>query len=193
MKTDYIHTAVKMLNEYLTSADMLVSTKDFLLKLKECLTEETQLEEEIKTQAPPQVIISCDASIKQNPGGPASVGVVIQVPGKKDLEFGRLTPSTTNNQAEYDAVYIGLTTLFDLNNNPGCPVEVRSDSQLVIKQLKKDIECKDKKLSKRRDLILELAATLPVPVIFEWRPRNSTKELERANHLAQDLLGVSRH
>ncbi len=185
-----------MLEEYMENNEMLVSTLDFLLKLREVLqgTEE-KTEEKVNTQAAPQVIISCDASIKQNPGGPASVGVVIQFPDpeKKDLEFARYSPATTNNQAEYDAVYIGLTSLMNLCNNPGCPVEVRSDSQLVIKQLKKEMECKDQKLAKKRDLILELIQALPVPILFEWRPRNSTKELLRANHLAQDLLGVSRH
>ncbi len=193
MSVDRSRLAIRMLNEFLKSADMLVSTKEFLLKLREALTDEEEQEELTNEQEEPRVIISCDASIKQNPGGPASVGVIIQVPGQKAISLAKGTPSTTNNQAEYDAVYTGLITLFNLINNPGIPVEVRSDSQLVIRQLKKEIECKDKKLAKKRDLILELLTVIPVPVIFEWRPRNSTKELLQANHLAQDLLGVARH
>lgn len=142
------------------------------------------------------VLISCDASIKKNPGGPSSVGIVIDMPTKdkeKRLEMAQMTPATSNNQAEYDAVYFGLTTLMSLKNNPGCEIEVRSDSQLVINQLNGEMKCHDKQLARRRDVILELVEVLPVPVRFVWRPRNSTPELELANFLAQDQLGVPRH
>ena len=194
MSTDRINIALEMIDGQLKK-DMLVSTKDFLLRLKECLTMEAQPEEEVTIPVTGErIIISCDASIKVNPGGPASVGVVIQNPKQKDLlQFAKATKATTNNQAEYDAVYTGLVSFVNLNNNPGMQIVVRSDSQLVIRQLKKEIQCQDKQLVKRRDLILELVDQLPVPVIFEWRPRNSTTELELANHLAQDLLGVPRH
>ena len=64
---------------------------------------------------------------------------------------------------------------------------------LIDEMEKKEIECHAEKLLNRRDQILDLLTTIPVPVIFVWKPRNSTKELERANHLCQDLLGVSRH
>lgn len=192
--------ASEMLAEFLKNNDMLVSTKNFLLKLQDVLKDTTEATEtEVTTSDEKKVIISCDASIKVNPGGPASVGFVIEIPGKygspqqPPIKGARPTPATTNNQAEYDAVYTGLVTLVNLVNNPGCPIEIRSDSQLVIRHLNGLAKCKDKKLLKRRDAIIELAKELPVPVIFAWRPRNSTKELELANNLAQDLLGVPRH
>ncbi len=192
MSSDRLKVIVEMIDKQLRS-DMLVSTKTFLMKLK-AVAEGKEIESvrEVKS-TPAKIIISGDASIKNNPGGPASVGIIIEIPGRPNMEIAQPTPATTNNQAEYDAVYMGLTTLINLINNPGLPIEVRSDSQLVIRQLKKEIECNDKKLQNRRDTILELVSTIPVPVTFEWRPRNSTKELELANHLAQDLLGVSRH
>jgi ribonuclease HI len=139
------------------------------------------------------VVISCDASIKENPGGPASVGVVIEYPHKPSYSFAQGTVATTSNQAEYDAVYIGLTTLMGLQNNPGCLLEVRSDSKLIVDQLNGDMRCNDANLQRRRDSILELASALPVPVKFMWRPRNSTPALMRANFLAQDKLEVPRH
>lgn len=139
------------------------------------------------------VIISCDASIKKNPGGPSSVGFVIQDKNKKPVGLAQLVPATTNNQAEYDAIYEGLKAFMGLNNNPGCEIEIRSDSQLVIKQLRGEMKCNDPQLEKRKEAIWELARALPVLVKFEWRPRNSTPELESANYLAQDLLDVPRH
>lgn len=140
-----------------------------------------------------KIIMSCDASIKVNPGGPSAVGAVVEFPNGEKLELSQGSNSTTNNQAEYDAIYFGLTTLMNLHNNPGVPIEIRSDSQLVIRQLSGDMKCKDEKLQKKRDIIRELVEAIPVPVKYVWRPRNSTAELKLANYLAQDLLGVPRH
>lgn len=143
-------------------------------------------------EIPQHTIISCDASIKTNPGGPASVGYVIRRPNKEPMIVAKPCPATTNNQAEYDAVYEALTALFNLVNNPG-KVEVRSDSKLVIDQLNGDMECHDKTLVKRRDAIREFVKELPTEVEFVWKPRNSTPDLETANYCAQEILGVSPH
>lgn len=165
---------------------------------------ETPIQVEVtptSNQGPPdKVIISCDASIKKNPGGPASVGYVIQYRGRgKDpnpnMEEGIpcMSKTTTINQAEYEAIYAALSNFFGLVNNPLVPVEVRSDSKLVIDQINGKINCNDPELKRRKDIIVELVHELPVPVSFQWRPRNSTPELELANYLAQDVLGVPRH
>jgi ribonuclease HI len=190
----------EMIKGYLTGRNpVLFETFKFLHKLRGVATGVdttlVNLHPDATEFAPKldHIIVSCDASIKQNPGGPSSVGVVIQLPGEKSLELAQGSPATSNNQAEYDAVYFGLTTLMNTRNNPGCEIEVRSDSQLVIKQLNGEMKCNDEKLQKRRDLILELTKSLPVPVRFVWRPRNSTPQLELANYLAQDLLDVPRH
>ena len=140
------------------------------------------------------VVISCDASITENPGGQVAVGVVIEYKGEPAVElYRRVRNSSTNNQGEYDAVYFGLTELMAIKNNPGCEIEVRSDSKLVVDQLNGSMQCKDPALQKKRDNILELIQNLPVPVSVQWRPRNSTPALEKANFLAQDALGVKRH
>ncbi len=153
---------------------------------------------EAVTEAPvePEVVItiSCDASIKKNPGGPASVGVVIRVPGKKPVEIAKIVPANTNNEAEYDAVFEGLKFLSTTVNVPKHEVVVNSDSQLVVKQLLGEYKISDSfpNLKKRCEIIRELAAALPVPVKVEWKPRNSTPDLELANYLAQDAIGVPR-
>lgn len=174
---------------------MLLSTAWLLEKIQEIAAAEDpdSMEEQPIKNGLDHVIISCDASIKQNPGGPSAVGFVIQDREKEPQGVSKMTSATTNNQAEYDAVYEALTTYTGLINNPGCLIEIRSDSQIVVKQLRKDMKCNDPQLEKRRDLILELVEALPVPVKFVWRPRNSTIELESANYLAQDLLKVPRH
>jgi len=140
------------------------------------------------------VIISCDASITQNPGGQVAVGVVIEYKDEPPIEaYRRIKNSKTSNQGEYDAIYFGLTQLMNLKNNPQCKVEVRSDSKLVVEQLNGRMTCKDPKLASKKENILEYIANLPVPVEIVWRPRNSTPALDIANRLAQTAIGVKPH
>jgi len=180
--------------ELRSGAPILLSTAILLEKIKDIamgLDREEPIVEPIPVAS--HVIISCDASIKNNPGGPAAIGYVIQDRDKAPFVNAQLVPATTSNQAEYDAVYIALSTFCTLNNNPGCKVEIVSDSLLVIQQLRGEINCNDETLNKKRGIILELVAALPFPVEFSWRPRNSTPGLESANYSAQDALGVPRH
>ncbi len=190
-------TIAEMIDEVFNRGTPMLNTTQKLLEQLQIVAlgideEETETKER-KLNKIDHVIISCDASIKVNPGGPSSVGIVLQIPNEKPLELAQMVPARTNNQAEADAIYFALTSLMNLKNNPGCEVEVRSDSKLVVDMLNGDCKCHDEKLKKRIELIRELVESLPVPVRFEWRPRNSTPELEMANYLAQDLLDVPRH
>jgi len=197
-----LNTIAEMIEErFRNKRDMLASSMNLLVSIREVAKgrelekkpKAMQKAEELSSSTPNKVVISCDASIKENPGGPSSVGFVIRPQGDKPTVIGRPSPATSNNQAEYDAVYEALTTYFNLNNNPVCVVEVRSDSKLVIGQLNGDMKCHDKDLARRRDLILEYVKALPVPISFVWMPRNSTDDLAAANYKAQELLGVRKH
>ena len=177
-----------IIDEYMSKEHpMLVSTQRLLNTLKTAATgvEPETEEETVLNPSEGRIIVSCDASIKKNPGGPSSVGIVIADPAQeKPLGISQVVKATTNNQAEYDAVYVGLMSLVNLNNNPQTVIEVRSDSLLVIDQLNGVKKCNDEKLNHRRELILELIQSLPVPVELVWRPRNSTPDLK----LGQPML-----
>jgi len=192
-----LEAIAEMCDEQFKNSDMLVSTAVFLRAIKGiAMGNDDYLDEDQSADLPPvgeKIIISCDASIKENPGGPSAVGTVIQMVDGTKLSLSKKARATTCNQAEYEAVYFALTSLMNLRNNPGALLEVRSDSKLVIYQLNGEQECHDEKLKAKRDHILEFVAGLPVPVRFVWRPRNSTPELREANYLAQDELGVRRH
>ena len=185
---------------FCSDQELLVSTQKLLKRIHNiALANDDYMEEPSKLKLKPDhIVISCDASITKNPGGEVAIGAIIEWPrsweGMVNYQIVRKMPkSNTNNQGEYDAIYIALTDLMNLRNNPGCEIEVRSDSKLVIDQLNGKISCKDKELQRRRKIILETIQAYPVPVKFVWRPRNSTPALEAANYLAQDALGVSRH
>jgi ribonuclease HI len=187
----------ELIEGYLSSNDVLTPTWNLLQKVRTVAYggdfDAMQIPED---NLPPltHAIISCDASITKNPGGTVAVGVVIQLKDTAPTEFYRVVRnSKTCNEGEYDAIYFGLTQLINLHNNPGCEIEVRSDSLLAVNQLNGVMKCNKERLQRKRDNILELVKQIPVPVSFQWRPRNSTPALEKANFLAQDALGVSRH
>jgi ribonuclease HI len=198
LKLEAIHNLIL---DYLASGkDMLISTQkllnDVLMLTKSDETTNTMdtidTSKEIKEEV---IIISCDASIKTNPGGPSAIGVVIRFPeaGTSVTKFHKYTPAITNNEAEYDAIYEGLMFLANTINRPRHPVVVHSDSQLIVKQLKQEYAINHATLQRKFDSIHALAKELPVPISIEWHPRNSTPDLTEANFLAQDALGIRRH
>jgi len=191
-----------MIDDYFNSTKVILnSTYDFLEKIQTIalgLEEEDPLPQKINSLYGNCITISCDASILKNPGGPSAVGFVIDFAKKEqaNLSTARFCKANTNNQAEYDAIFFSLSALIDLcgGANITVPINVISDSLLVVDQLNGHKKCNDEKLKHKRDLILELAQSLPkTSVTFNWKPRNSTPELKQANDMAQNLLGVSNH
>ena len=183
-----------------SSAPILNSTYGFLKNIQKValgLDQEDDGPQKVNSLYGDCITISCDASILKNPGGPSAVGFVIDF-AKKDqanLSTARFCKASTNNQAEYDAIFFSLSTLIDLcgGANITVPINVISDSLLIIDQLNGVKKCNDENLRHKRDLILELSGSLPASVIFSWKPRNSTPELKQANDMAQNLLGVKNH
>lgn len=100
------------------------------------------------------LITYTDGGARGNPG-PAGVGVVIyksnvkgQVSNVHKLqlveEFGRYIGETTNNQAEYTALLEALKRCRELG---AAEVDCFLDSELVVKQLKREYKVRDKMLA----------------------------------------------
>ena len=147
-----------------------------------------------------KTVVSCDASIKNNPGGPSSCGVIFRFPdlSVEPHKVARVLPTAvTNNQAEYDSVYEALNYFKTFGSHSSSSIEIRTDSKLVCNQLNKVWEVNDSKLQHRHESITELWTELKqylkIPITIVWYPRNSTDDLKQANYIAQDILGVSRH
>jgi len=77
------------------------------------------------------VTLYIDGASKGNPGH-AGIGVRIETGGEVLQEFGGYIGRATNNAAEYRALLRGLQMARDLSAE--C-VSVRSDSELVVKQM----------------------------------------------------------
>lgn len=83
-----------------------------------------------------------DGGARGNPG-PAGIGAVLKI-GEKESLFKRYIGETTNNQAEYQALLLGLR---EAKEAGATEVECYLDSELVVKQLKREYRVKDKDLA----------------------------------------------
>lgn len=91
-------------------------------------------------------VIYTDGGARGNPG-PAGIGVVIRsADGKKIKEIRRFLGRQTNNFAEYAAVIIALEELKKLvpgKERKNAHVEIRMDSELVVRQLTNAYQIKE--------------------------------------------------
>ena len=79
-----------------------------------------------------KVTIYTDGASRGNPG-PSAIGVIIKdETGKTIATISKRLGSTTNNQAEYRAIVAGLEKAISLGARQ---VTLKSDSELVVKQL----------------------------------------------------------
>ncbi len=91
-----------------------------------------------------KVIIHSDGGSRNNPGE-AAIGVVISSPdGEVVTTISKRLGIATNNQAEYAAVIAGLEKALELRVEE---VECVLDSELVVKQLKREYKVKHKDLA----------------------------------------------
>lgn len=76
-------------------------------------------------------IIYTDGGARGNPG-PAGCGAVLKQDGRTLCEIGKYLGVTTNNVAEYSALLAALEKALELGLKE---VEVRMDSELVVRQM----------------------------------------------------------
>jgi len=96
-----------------------------------------------------KLILFTDGGSRGNPGN-AGVGVVICDQKENILkEYGEFIGVRTNNEAEYEAVIFGLKKIkliFGKKKIKEMEIEVRSDSELLVKQLNGEYKILDKKI-----------------------------------------------
>ncbi len=125
--------------------------------------------------------ILVDGASRGNPG-PAAAGVQITDPdGLVLFEEGRALGRTTNNQAEYLALLIGLREAAALQARR---VRVRSDSQLLVRQMKGEYRVKNPALKDLHADAVRLARGFEAFEI-EWVDRTESVVADR---LANEAL-----
>ena len=195
-----LHAIANMTEEYIdSSAPILHSTYEFLRNIQKVALNLDQHEDlqKIDPLYGDCITIFCGASyIKgsdKDSKDQSAFGYIIDFAKKEqsNLSDARFSNAETRNQAEYDAIYFGLSAFIDLcgGANNTTPINIISDSESVIDQLKGEKKCHDKKLKHKRDSILELVGSLLYAcVTFSWKPRNCIPKLKKANNIAQNLI-----
>lgn len=128
------------------------------------------------------MIVYCDGAARGNPG-PAGLGVYItEDNGTLVREIARGLGETTNNVAEYSALVAGLEWCVA---NGVDAVQVRADSDLVVKQMNGVYKVKAKNLIRLHKRARELATALS-QVTFEHVRREFNKDADRLANLGVD-------
>ena len=132
-----------------------------------------------------RAILYTDGSSRGNPG-PAAIGVVIKdeqgrVLGRISRRIGR----TTNNQAEYRAVIAALEEAIRLGMDS---IEVKSDSELVVKQINGRYRVKNAALKPLQQQVRQLQSYFQSFAIANI-PRRQNVEADKLSNTALDQRG----
>ena len=101
------------------------------------------------------IVIYTDGGARGNPG-PAGAGVVILKDGTVIAEVKKyLGDKLTNNWAEYEALIIALNEAKNIGLS-GEHIEIRMDSELIVKQMKREYKVKDAGLKEQNAKVWSL-------------------------------------
>ncbi|WP_459192610.1 ribonuclease HI [Halosimplex sp. J119] len=121
-----------------------------------------------------------DGACRGNPG-PSSVGWVIVSGDGIVAEGGHTIGRATNNQAEYEALIEGLRVARDYGFDE---VDVRGDSELIVKQVRGEWDTNDPDLREYRVTVHELLRNFET-----WSLEHVPREInDRADELANEAL-----
>lgn len=131
------------------------------------------------------VIIYTDGAARGNPG-PAGAGwIVADAGGKLLLENKKYLGELTNNQAEYRALLLALE---DAQKLGAVKLRLHADSELMVRQLKREYKVKNEGLKPLfQEAVLTLAKFQSYTV--EYIPREQNGEADRlANEAIDEAL-----
>jgi len=127
------------------------------------------------------LIIFTDGASLGNPG-PMGIGIVVYRGEMRIEELSEYIGTGTNNIAEYTAVIKALETAHRIGERE---VHIKSDSELVVRQMNNDYKVKDIKLKPLKRKIDSLCKGLEVH--FEHIPRDKNKEADKLSKEAAKL------
>lgn len=133
-------------------------------------------------------IINTDGGSRGNPGRAAAAFIIRDCVGKKIKQQGFYLGMATNNEAEYQAVVNALEFLTQpLSQGSKIEVEIKSDSQLVVKQLSDEWKIKDTRMRGFYNKIKELETKIG-KVSYSYIPRTQNSEADLVVNMTLDNL-----
>jgi len=131
-----------------------------------------------------KVIICTDGAARGNPG-PAAIGATIKDDkGNLIARISRRIGITTNNQAEYQAVIAALEKAVSLGARY---IELKSDSELVVKQINGRYKVKNTALRPLYQKVVQLIGSLEGFTITHI-PREQNAEADALANKALDTM-----
>ncbi|MBU4285253.1 ribonuclease HI family protein [Patescibacteria group bacterium] len=135
-----------------------------------------------------KIMIYTDGGSRGNPG-PGAIGVIFSdEKGKIIKEYAEKIGRATNNEAEYEAVIFALQKaklLFGKKQAKEMDLELRTDSELIFKQMNGKYKILDRKIEqlflKTWNLKIDFGN-----VKFVYIPRNNNTEADRLVNRALD-------
>jgi len=135
-----------------------------------------------------KMIVYTDGGSRGNPG-PAGIGVaVMDGAGNLSKSYSKFLGRKTNNEAEYEAVIFALEkirSLFGKEKSKKMEVDMRMDSQLVVRQLNGEYKIENERLAPLFIRIWNLKLDFN-KVNFTHVPREQNKEADRLANEAMD-------
>ncbi len=131
-----------------------------------------------------KIIINTDGGARGNPG-PAAIGAVVD-----GREYGEYIGKTTNNIAEYSAVIFALKkakALLGGKKAGEAEIEVRADSELLVKQMNGEYKIKEESLKSLFIDVWNLKLDFK-SVTFKHVPREENKKADALVNRALDTL-----
>lgn len=129
-------------------------------------------------------ILSVDGAARGNPG-PAGAGIVLKTGDGRVHRVGEYLGKATNNIAEYKALLTGVRKAAELGVSE---LQVRSDSELVVKQLNGIYKVKNPQLQELYFSVIKSISCFK-KITFTHVPREENKEADRMANLAIDAKG----
>lgn len=130
-----------------------------------------------------EVQLYADGGSRGNPGPSASGYVLLDMSGRIVLKDGQYLGVTTNNQAEYQALKLGLEHAY--TDFRAREVHVYMDSMLVVNQMKNIFKIKNRELWPIHNACVELAKKFH-KVSFDHVPRELNKLADAEVNKAMD-------
>ena len=129
-----------------------------------------------------KLIIYTDGAARGNPG-PAAIGVILKdETGKALANISRCLGATTNNQAEYQAIIAGLEKAISLSAKN---VTIKSDSELVVKQINGLYKIKNTALRPFYQKVVQLIGSLE-SFSITYIPREQNRKADELANKALD-------
>src|SRR5262249_33880352 len=128
-----------------------------------------------------EVTVYTDGASRGNPGS-AAIAFVVQVDGQTISEFATRIGEATNNAAEYLAMIRGLEFVHELGAKK---VHIRSDSELMVRQMKREYRVKHPDLIPLNEKAQVLANQFQ-SVTYTHVPRAENAEADRLCNEALD-------